>query len=217
MTTRLQSQNFKLLGGHPSLDFVNTVGAWVVDPNRKGGRNETVLREKLNCYADLVAWGRHVDLLTDTEAKQLLRSATQQPKSASIVLKRAINLRGTLYRLFKAVVQQRRSDSLDIQRLNDELLIARDHQILLSSGSKLEWHWTAFDRDLDRVLWPLTIYAAELLASDDLSRLRQCRGEECGWLFMDVSRNRSRQWCEMRDCGNLAKVKRFRQRKRKTL
>jgi len=112
------------------------------------------------------------------------------------------------------VVQQVRSNPEDIKRLNEELLIARGNQILMSSGSKLEWHWNAFDNGLDRVLWPLTIYAAELLASEDLSRLRQCKGEECGWLFMDGSRNRSRQWCEMRDCGNLAKVKRFRQRKR---
>jgi predicted RNA-binding Zn ribbon-like protein len=215
VTTSLQSQNFKSLGGHPSLDYVNTVGAWVVDPKQKGSRKETVLREKLSGYADLVAWGQYSHLLTDTEAKQLLRSASQQPKSAGNVFKRALNLRAALYRLFKAVVQQRQSDPLDIRNLNDELLIARNHQILTSTRSKLAWSWTTFDSDLDRMLWPLTVYAAELLAAADLSRLRQCRGEECGWFFMDVSRNRSRQWCEMRDCGNLAKVKRYRQRKRK--
>jgi predicted RNA-binding Zn ribbon-like protein len=44
--------------------------------------------------------------------------------------------------------------------------------------------------------------------------VRQCGGESCGWLFLDTSRNRSRQWCDMRDCGNLAKVRRFRERQK---
>ena len=195
---------------------MNTVGAWVIDPKNKRVRNEAVLREKLGTYADLVAWGRHAGLLTDADAKQLLRLAVQEPKSAAVVLKRALSLRQALYRLFNDMIQQRRSDPQDLKRLNEELMIARGHQLLISSGSKLQWNWTVGRNDLDRLLWPVAIYAAELLASDDLSRLHQCKGEECGWLFWDVSRNRSRQWCEMRDCGNLAKAKRFRQRKRKS-
>jgi predicted RNA-binding Zn ribbon-like protein len=31
-------------------------------------------------------------------------------------------------------------------------------------------------------------------------------------MFLDTSRNRSRHWCDMKDCGNRAKVSRFRQR-----
>jgi len=65
---------------------------------------------------------------------------------------------------------------------------------------------------LDRMLWPIAQSAAEFLNAGDFSRLRECGGEECGWLFEDTSRNRSRQWCHMQDCGNLAKVRRFRTR-----
>ncbi|MGA2590961.1 MAG: CGNR zinc finger domain-containing protein [Bryobacteraceae bacterium] len=36
----------------------------------------------------------------------------------------------------------------------------------------------------------------------------------CGWMFLDTTRNRSRQWCDMRDCGNRAKVRRFREKRR---
>ena len=54
---------------------------------------------------------------------------------------------------------------------------------------------------------------AELLASEQqLAHLRQCCGDNCGWLFLDSSKNHSRRWCDMRDCGNRAKVRRHRQK-----
>jgi predicted RNA-binding Zn ribbon-like protein len=39
-----------------------------------------------------------------------------------------------------------------------------------------------------------------------------CRADDCGWLFVDASRNRSRRWCDMSECGNRAKAQRFRAR-----
>ncbi len=97
--------------------------------------------------------------------------------------------------------------------LSRELSIARDHERLSRSADVFAWTWD--DRyALDLVLWSVSRSAAELLTSGELSTLRQCGGEECGWLFLDPSRNHSRQWCDMRDCGNRAKVRRFRARRR---
>jgi predicted RNA-binding Zn ribbon-like protein len=45
-----------------------------------------------------------------------------------------------------------------------------------------------------------------------LERVRECANHDCGWLFLDLSRNRSRKWCDMSSCGNRAKVRRFRER-----
>ena len=61
---------------------------------------------------------------------------------------------------------------------------------------------------LDRPLWPVLRSAAALLTSDDIARIRECAAERCAWLFIDHSRNRSRRWCDMRDCGNRAKARR---------
>ncbi len=74
------------------------------------------------------------------------------------------------------------------------------------------WTWADDPNALDRMLWPLVRSAAELLVTGDLSRVRVCGGERCGWLFVDTSKNRSRRWCDMQDCGNVAKVRRFRTR-----
>ncbi|HEV2391667.1 MAG TPA: CGNR zinc finger domain-containing protein [Verrucomicrobiae bacterium] len=40
--------------------------------------------------------------------------------------------------------------------------------------------------------------------------MRLCQGDTCGWLFVDSSKNHSRRWCDMRDCGNRAKARRHR-------
>lgn len=45
-------------------------------------------------------------------------------------------------------------------------------------------------------------------------RLRTCANDDCGWLFIDESRNHSRQWCSMASCGSRAKMSRYRNRRR---
>ena len=62
---------------------------------------------------------------------------------------------------------------------------------------------------LDQVLWPVAQSAAELLVQGSLERIRECPGQgTCGWLFLDLSKNASRRWCDMRVCGNRAKARR---------
>lgn len=216
MAAGLQANEFKLVGGSPSLDFVNTVGGWGGNPLQKGPRDyrDAVLGEKLDGYADLVAWSRYVGLLTDKEARKLRRLAKQKPQAAEAVWERGLQLRCAIYRLFKSVVENWRPDAADAERLSEELSVARSHEKLIYAENKFSWGWEARDDALDRMLWPLALSAAELLTSGNLSRIRQCGGDNCGWLFLDTSRNRSRQWCVMNDCGNLAKVRRFRQRQR---
>lgn len=46
------------------------------------------------------------------------------------------------------------------------------------------------------------------------SRVKACRGTDCGWVFLDASRNGSRRWCDMATCGNRAKTTAFRARHR---
>jgi len=60
--------------------------------------------------------------------------------------------------------------------------------------------------------------AVDLLCGVDLERLGRCPVEEggCGWLFLDYSRNRSRRWCTMEDCGSVAKARRLTERRRTT-
>ncbi|MEU4236332.1 CGNR zinc finger domain-containing protein [Actinoplanes sp. NPDC026619] len=64
----------------------------------------------------------------------------------------------------------------------------------------------------------LTVALVDLLRHADLIHLRACPLDEggCGFLFLDRSRNHSRRWCSMADCGTNVKVKRLTARRRST-
>lgn len=44
-------------------------------------------------------------------------------------------------------------------------------------------------------------------------RLKACTDDGCQWAFFDATRNRSRTWCSMEECGNREKTRRYRERK----
>ncbi len=200
----------KLVGGELCLDFVNTVGGRI--PQGAGSPGSRVLADKLGAYTDLVAWSRHTGSLGEADARRLLRLAEGHPREAAEVLGRARLFRETLHRALRSLMLGRRPDPPDLSRVNDEVATARKREVLAPSRDGLRWECPDSGGRLESPLWPVSRSAAALLTSGDLSRLRQCGGERCGWLFLDRSRNRSRQWCTMEDCGNVSKVRRFRQR-----
>jgi predicted RNA-binding Zn ribbon-like protein len=212
--SQTSAAEMRLIGGRLCLDFINTVDGRKSDSQRRESSavNSLVLGDKLGEYSDLVEWSRHAGIVTATEAGRLIQASTRNTGEARDVFDRAIALREALYRICKATMTGRRPPRVDLETLNDELLGARTHERLTHVADGFRWEWVSSEAALDRMLWSLAHSAAELLTAGDLSRLRQCGGEECGWLFEDTSRNRSRQWCHMQDCGNLAKVRRFRTR-----
>jgi predicted RNA-binding Zn ribbon-like protein len=58
---------------------------------------------------------------------------------------------------------------------------------------------------------------AQMLVEGDPSRIKICENPDCKWVIYDQSRNRTRRWCEgATGCGNLLKVRRFRERQKKS-
>ncbi len=193
-------EDLKLIGGRLSLDFVNTVDYHV--PELRG--------EWLTSYHALVLWGRHAGLLAKGAADRLLAAARANPVGGEEALRGALHLREALYRLFMAAIEGKEASAEDLARLNAALSQALARLALVATPAGLVLDWPADDLPLERVLFPVARSAAEVLSSPaDVSRLRHCAGEDCGWLFLDQSRNRSRRWCDMKDCGNRAKARRF--------
>ena len=206
----------RLVGGQLCLDFVNTVdgrGSYSPRPNSASANN--VLGDKLGNYFDLVEWSRHAGIITVRESRRLIEKARRNATEARKVFERAIALREALYRIFKARLTGRSPRSVDLDTVNQELQRARSHERLTRADDGFTWEWVGPAAALDRTLWSIAHSGAEYLTAGDLSRLRECGGEECGWLFEDTSKNRSRQWCHMQDCGNVEKVRRFRARQRR--
>jgi predicted RNA-binding Zn ribbon-like protein len=170
--------------------------------------------DKLNDYVDLLAWSQRVGLLAEGDVQKLFRENRQRHAEAASVFKRAIELREAIYRICKAILNDALPRPSDLEQLNQELAMAYGRVRLAAGKENFLWEWTDAKNSLDRMLWQIADSAAEFLTNGDLTRLRECGGDDCGWLFEDTSKNRSRQWCDMRDCGNLAKVRRFRTRSR---
>ena len=201
----------RLIAGQLCLDFVNTVDG----RSSHSPRSNNVLGDKLGNYSDLVEWSRHAGIVTALESRRLIEEGRRNATEAGKVFERAIALREALYRIFKAMIADGRPRSVDVDTVNDELQRARSQKRLTRAGDGFTWEWAGSPAALDRMLWSIAHSGAEYLTAGDLSRLRECGGEECGWLFEDTSKNRSRQWCHMQDCGNLEKVRRFRARQRR--
>jgi predicted RNA-binding Zn ribbon-like protein len=192
-----------LVAGALSLDFVNTV-----DPRHEPGR-----REYLDSYQSLAAWGRHAGVIGADAEASLRAAAAADPAEAGRVLRRAIALREALYEIFSRAAGGQEPAAKDLGVLQAELTGAMAHIRLAASlggaGRDWGWDWEQAGSRPDRVLWPLAWSAAELLVQGPLDRIRECPGDAtCGWLFLDVTRNASRRWCDMRACGNRAKARR---------
>jgi predicted RNA-binding Zn ribbon-like protein len=196
--------HFEPVGGALCLDFANTVGS-------HGGEEP---QEHLLDYADLAGWGKHAGVLSAEEGRSLLARADRRPQEAFRVYTAAVSLREAIYGIFSAIATGSEPEATDIEALSLAFARAMSHaQILREPGQDYQWGWAGEQDDLERILWPIARSAAELLVSDRLDRVRTCGNVTCGWLFVDMSRNRSRRWCDMSDCGNRAKARRFYQRK----
>lgn len=204
------------VGGVLCLDFVNTVRGRIGDPADRGARGhaDAIVGERLASYGALVSWGRFAEVLTAGQVKLLTAEAQRRPARGAAVLGRAITVREAMYRAFKGAIAGRPPRPDDLAALDRELQIARAHEHLVASPAGLVLQYRDAASALDGVLWPIVGSAVELLTSSRLERVGQCPGDECGWIFLDTSRSRRRQWCDMKDCGNVAKVRRFREKAR---
>jgi predicted RNA-binding Zn ribbon-like protein len=193
-------QRLPVLGGALCLDYVNTV-----DPRLREPREEFI-----GSYRDLVRWGEFIEVVEPSEATAALAAADEDEREARLVHARAIELREALYGLFSPEAPPAASWRATLER---EWRHAMAHATIepARSGFRLDWD----DQPaLDRILWPVARSAVELLSSPDLARVGECRGEGCGWLFLDTSKTHRRRWCSMAICGNREKARRHRQRRR---
>lgn len=171
--------------------------------------------ETLHSYADLVEWCAGKQAVSESHARTLLREAAHRPSEAQQALDEALDLREVIYRIFVAVIHHTPPPNADLAALNQKLMVMIQGARLVATPAGFEWEWSQNERALDSLLLPVLLSAAELLISDELERVGQCADDRgCGWLFLDASKNHSRRWCEINDCGNRDKQRRYHARQR---
>jgi len=194
---------FGRIGGALCLDFTNTA-SW------QASHRTT---EHLSDFGDLLRWSNENGIIDRQTARALSDEARRNPGSALPILNRARKLRELLYQIFVAVGQRKSPGRSDLQLLNEMLAQAPLRFQVEREEIGFSCRRKPGASEFATLLGPVAWSAAELLASDDLDKIKQCASDTCGWLFLDHTKNRSRRWCDMADCGSKAKSRRYYHRK----
>jgi predicted RNA-binding Zn ribbon-like protein len=179
-----------IVAGHLALDFANTVD----DP--LGPLRYDHVAE----YPALLGWSVRAGTLPEAAASALFLAGERQPRQVVEVMRRSVALRDALNATFAAVV-----DRTGAVGPWSELRPFIATAIGRAGPPDPEPVWDF--AELESPLWPVAEAAYRLLIGDDRARLKRCVG--CPWLFLDRSKNGSRRWCSMDDCGTDRKKRRY--------
>jgi predicted RNA-binding Zn ribbon-like protein len=195
----IPDHEIELAGGALALDFANTVGGTHVSPTH----------DHLRSYGDIASFAVLAGALEPSVAKRLTQRAGRDPKRASAVYELGIALRESIWAVFSALASGDAPRDDDLALIGDAAAAGAARSRLVFDKDGIGWSLPADSEELERPLWDIARSAADLLTSGDHDRIKECASTTCEWVFLDRSRNRSRRWCDMSDCGNRAKARRF--------
>lgn len=188
----MEWKSSQLIGGHPLLDFVNTVGdeaktrsiEWL--PDWSAFRSWAACSKLSEDLLDLI------DAVPETKHKALLQNV--------------IDFRRELYGYLSEQCRSTTFSSIP-GHLVSSMQGALQRSELVSSDSGA-MRWRPASDSVRAVTDTLSLCLEDLCRGEDLLKVRQCK--RCTWYFVDRGRGKGRQWCSMSTCGNRAKAKKFR-------
>lgn len=196
--------SLSLVAGMLALDFANT----------ESGRGGEKHFDHLQTAGDLLVWAVHAQIIGENDARLIQRAVKSQNKLAHYLITRGKSLRDRIYQIYSCIVAGQQPPEKLLRSLTAAHREMLASATLTPKGNNYGWAWQPKAGLTAAILGPITLSALDLLVEADLTRLKQCRGNHCGWLFFDSTKNKSRQWCEMSVCGNRAKASALRARTR---
>jgi len=193
---------FKYVGGDPAIDLINTV-----DWTSRGPE-----ADRLERFEQLLQWAEGAGVIDGAGERRLRRMGAKHPRAASTALGYALQARDVLHDLFSAIARGEpvAPPLARFNRLLHEALAGLEMAPDQRSDTGYRWHWRGEESEPRAVVWRVLWSGASLLGSDEIGNIRVCDSEDCGWMFVDRSRNGLRRWCQMRTCGTLEKTRRRR-------
>ena len=86
-------------------------------------------------------------------------------------------------------------------------------QLVRHDGWDWHVHAVSTERPLaDRICVEAALAVIDLIRAEELRRMRRCAADDCDAVFIDLSRNRSKRYCDVGNCGNRAHVAAYRSR-----
>ena len=178
------------VGDKPAPGRLRIVQAFLNSANPRSGRDDFTGPDALK------AW------FTDN----LLLEPTARVADSDV--RQAVAVRDALYRLLESR-QHGKSDPEAIETLNRS---TRSAQMCVSFGAEGRACIEPMAPAVDGALGKLIATVVDAMADGTWDRLKICRSDDCAWAFYDRSKNRSGAWCDITDCGNIAKARTYRAR-----
>ena len=160
----------------------------------------------------LLGWLRERRLISGrglaTEAARLRRD----PDETARRVERFHHLRKVLHGIAAEVTENGHPTGEQLRDLNHILRHGLHYHQIERDPDGTRYTFAQVGDRLDQARATIASSLAQFLADDAPSRLRVCANAGCRYLFIDRSPTGRRRWCDMRTCGNQAKVARHRAR-----
>lgn len=123
-------------------------------------------------------------------------------------------LRSLVHDITERIVDDGRPSTQQVRRLNRVLREGLHYHRLEPADDGSRFTIGQVGDELDQARAAIAGSLAHYVADHDVERLRICASDDCRWRFVDRSPAGRRRWCDMRTCGNRAKVAAHRARRR---
>jgi predicted RNA-binding Zn ribbon-like protein len=193
-----------LVGDNLALDFANT----------ESGRGFASHQNHLRDATNVLDWLEHTRALSPDEAQWLRAETSARADLAADLQASAVALRSAIHGVGAAIGRGSAPPQASLAGLSAQYARCIDRASLARDANACRWCWSVRVAPVEAALGPIALAAVELFTEGDFSRIKECGGHACGWLFYDASKNNRRRWCEMEVCGNRAKQRRLVARRR---
>ncbi|MCJ7958640.1 MAG: CGNR zinc finger domain-containing protein [Pseudomonas sp.] len=202
------ANSIRLISGARVLDFINTTNG------RRPGTALKIIEERLTSFQFFFEWALHASLISAQEYEAYKPMAFESSMAYQPDLDTLIAFRECLYEVFYPLSLQHAAPDEALEQINQVFQQGVAWRVLQSVDGKPAWAWkpcTTAQELTAMVMGRLAIDATQLLVSVDLHALRSCSSTDCDWVFLDLSKNKQRKWCQMSVCGSREKLSRLKQ------
>lgn len=183
-------------GGCLCFNFINTVHS----------RKDDVIYDYLNSYEDLLGWCKRIEILPEQRLRQINALARGDGKMAAKTLTKARELREAMYIVFSQIRSEKSMPVEPLEKFNRALTNALAQLQLHIAKGKLSLRWP-LAVSLEEPLWHILKSSFDVWTQEDPLRIKEC--PNCGWIFLDKTKNKGRRWCNMKACGSNDKALRY--------
>ncbi|MEO8252147.1 MAG: CGNR zinc finger domain-containing protein [Chloroflexota bacterium] len=162
----------------------------------------------------LLAWLREQGLISGRGLAAEAARLRRDPEESARRVERFHHLRDVLHGIAEEVDRSGHPTATQLRDLNHILRHGLHYHQIEKDPDGTRYVFAQVGDRLDQARASIASSMAQFLAEDALSRLRVCANAGCRYLFIDHSPTGRRRWCDMRTCGNQAKVARHRARAR---